>query len=135
MGTVHTVPQYSTVQCVTMRLLLCMFVCLYTMVVSSLLTNIQHKEDNLISRSSRQSPDCDSDICADCRADCSGCNNCRLCSLISTACAAGKKLKFQGKDVCAKCAHCAGGKEQCLTNCETGKTQPTCQHCINNCNR
>merc|ERR1712215_84985 len=132
-STIHTLPQ--SVQCIIMRLLLCMFVCQYILVVTSHSVNVLHNGDILISRISRQSPDCDSDICEDCRSACSGCNNCRLCSLISTACAAGKKLKFQGKDVCAKCAYCADGKDQCLTNCETGKTQPTCQHCINNCNR
>ena len=40
-------------------------------------------------------PDCQSDICVDCRASCDGCNKCPLCSLVQKACDAGKKLNFQ----------------------------------------
>merc|ERR1712221_4842 len=87
-----------------------------------------------LSRVSRQLlPSCDEQICKDCRGSCDGCNKCPLCAILAKTCAEGKKLVFEGDDVCAKCKYCKDGKDKCRTNCELGKSKATCQHCINNC--
>merc|ERR1711988_350480 len=77
-------------------------------------------------------PDCQSDICVDCRASCDGCNKCPLCSLVQKACDARKKLNFQGQDICRNCSYCRGGKDECKRKCLEGKEKPTCQYCKNN---
>ena len=50
-----------------------------------------------LSRSSRQAlPECDAQICKDCRDSCVGCNKCPLCSILAKTCAEGKKtLKYE----------------------------------------
>merc|ERR1711992_161009 len=90
-----------------------------------------------ISRVIRQSPseevDCESEVCSDCRGSCDGCSKCPLCRLLQKACDDGKKLKFQGQDLCRYCSYCKEGPEVCKRNCEEGKKGQICKFCLNNC--
>merc|ERR1712076_183658 len=77
--------------------------------------------------------DCQSQLCTDCRSSCDGCNKCPLCSLVQAACGQGKKLTFQGQDICRNCSYCKDGKEECKRKCLQGKKEPACQECKLNC--
>merc|ERR1712106_6654 len=65
---------------------------------------------------------CSSQTCQDCLGSCGGCDQCSLCNICP------EKLS-----ICAKCKYCKNGVEACKKSCNSGKLQPVCQKCINNC--
>merc|ERR1711872_826293 len=119
--------------CTTMKILIIFSMYLYSSTATVSTSKIQNTQLS-IARSSRETlPDCEDQLCKDCRSPCTGCNNCPLCKLLEKTCSKGKKLKFGGADVCEKCKYCKNGKEECNRLCNIGKTQPKCLHCIDNC--
>merc|ERR1711970_500725 len=105
---------YIDIQVITMRYTLSILICIYTVYVYTPIhaAYIHNTGDTIISRTSRQAPSC---------------------SLVTSACAKGKELKFNGSDVCSKCKYCTGGEEECAKKCKLGKSSSTCTQCINNC--
>merc|ERR1739844_666353 len=91
---------YIDIHVITMRYTLSILIYVYTAIHAAYIHNTG---DIIISRTSRQAPSCSSSICVDCLDSCDGCNKCPLCSLVTSACAKGKELKFKGSDVCSKC--------------------------------
>merc|ERR1712215_646481 len=124
---------YIDIKVITMRYTLSILICIYTVYTPIHAAYIHNTGDTIISRISRQAPSFSSSTCLDCLDSCDGCTKCSLCSLVTSACAKGKELKFNGSDVCSKCKYCTGGEEECAKRCKLGKSSSTCTQCINNC--
>merc|ERR1711970_695942 len=68
------------------------------------------------------STSCSSQTCKDCLGSCDGCDQCALCSICP-----------ERLGICEKCKYCKNGPEACKKTCQSGKTQPVCKKCIENC--
>merc|ERR1711988_828424 len=59
------------------------------LLLSLIAASLAESEEQHLVRRYRREVDCQSQVCKDCRTECSNCDNCSLCSLIKISCDKG----------------------------------------------